>query len=40
MTTLASPTQGGTTTLSLWRTAMRAGQRGPQHRFDVDKRGT
>lgn len=37
MTTLASPTQGGTKTLSLWRTTMRAGQRGPQHVFDVEQ---
>ena len=37
MTTLASPTQGGTQTLSLWRTTMRAGQRGPQHTFDGEQ---
>lgn len=37
MTTLASPTQGGTTTLSLWRVTMRAGQRGPLHSFDVEQ---
>lgn len=37
MTTLASPTQGGTQTLSLWRVAMRTGQRGPQHAFDVEQ---
>ncbi|MEI7056452.1 cupin domain-containing protein [Nocardioides sp. CCNWLW239] len=37
MTTLASPTQGGTGTLSLWRTAMRPGQSGPLHSFDVEQ---
>lgn len=37
MTTLASPTQGATTTLSLWRARMRAGQCGPRHRFDVEQ---
>lgn len=37
MTTLASPTQGGTATLSLWRTVMTAGQCGPTHRFDVEQ---
>lgn len=37
MTTLASPTQGGTKTLSLWRVTMRAGQCGPQHTFDVEQ---
>lgn len=37
MTTLASPTQGGTTALSLWRTTMGPGQRGPIHRFDVEQ---
>ena len=37
MTTLASPTQGGTTVLSLWRVTMRAGQRGPEHSFDVEQ---
>jgi quercetin dioxygenase-like cupin family protein len=37
MTTLASPTQGGTSALSLWRVAMGAGQRGPEHRFDVEQ---
>lgn len=36
MTTLASPTQGGTS-VSLWRTAMRPGQCGPVHTFDVDQ---
>ena len=37
MTTLASPTQGGTTTVSLWRVSMGAGQRGPRHTFDVEQ---
>ncbi|KRA29930.1 MULTISPECIES: cupin domain-containing protein [unclassified Nocardioides] len=37
MTTLASPTQGGTQALSLWRVAMRTGQHGPQHTFDVEQ---
>ncbi len=37
MTTLASPTQGGMQALSLWRVTMRAGQRGPQHTFDVEQ---
>lgn len=37
MTTLASPTQGGTTTVSLWRVSMRAGQQGPQHSFDGEQ---
>ncbi|HEY9293772.1 MAG TPA: cupin domain-containing protein [Microlunatus sp.] len=37
MTTLVSPTQGGTNTLSLWRVTMRAGQRGPLHTFDVEQ---
>ncbi|WP_026876101.1 cupin domain-containing protein [Jiangella gansuensis] len=37
MITLASPTQGGTKTLSLWRVTMRPGQRGPQHTFDVEQ---
>lgn len=33
MTTLASPTQGGTA-LALWRVDMVAGQQGPRHSFD------
>ncbi|WP_195909219.1 cupin domain-containing protein [Microlunatus sp. Gsoil 973] len=37
MTTLASPTQGGTKMLSLWRVRLRAGQRGPRHSFDVEQ---
>ncbi|HXP20245.1 MAG TPA: cupin domain-containing protein [Streptosporangiaceae bacterium] len=37
MTTLASPSQGPTTALSLWRVEMRAGQRGPSHAFDSEQ---
>jgi quercetin dioxygenase-like cupin family protein len=37
MTTLASPTQGQTDQLSLWRVEMRAGQRGPRHVFDSEQ---
>ena len=37
MTTLASPTQGDTGVLSLWRTTMRPGQRGPLHTFDAEQ---
>ncbi|OIJ24395.1 cupin domain-containing protein [Nocardioides luteus] len=37
MTTLASPTQGGTQTLSLWRVSMNPGQSGPLHVFDVEQ---
>lgn len=37
MTTLASPTQGGTISLSLWRVSMRAGQHGPLHSFDGEQ---
>lgn len=37
MTTLASPTQGGTGTLSVWRATMRPGQSGPLHTFDVEQ---
>ncbi|KRF11284.1 hypothetical protein ASG90_16090 [Nocardioides sp. Soil797] len=37
MTTLGSPTQGGTSDLSLWRVAMAAGQSGPRHSFDVEQ---
>lgn len=37
MTTLASPTQGDTSELSLWRVSMTAGQAGPEHRFDVEQ---
>lgn len=37
MTTLASPTQGPTEGLSLWRVEMQAGQRGPVHAFDSEQ---
>jgi quercetin dioxygenase-like cupin family protein len=37
MTTLASPTQGGSRLLSLWRVDMEAGQYGPDHAFDVEQ---
>jgi quercetin dioxygenase-like cupin family protein len=37
MTTLASPTQGPTGQLSVWRIAMRPGQRGPRHVFDGEQ---
>ncbi|HTW06984.1 MAG TPA: cupin domain-containing protein [Acidimicrobiales bacterium] len=37
MTTLASPTQGGTASLSMWLVDMRAGQQGPLHIFDVEQ---
>ncbi|MBJ7519332.1 MAG: cupin domain-containing protein [Solirubrobacteraceae bacterium] len=37
MTTLASPTLGGTDNLSLWRVAMTAGQQGPPHIFDTEQ---
>jgi quercetin dioxygenase-like cupin family protein len=36
MTTLASPTQGGTGH-ALWRVDMRPGQAGPPHAFDVEQ---
>ncbi|MFJ7420552.1 cupin domain-containing protein [Streptomyces uncialis] len=36
MTTLASPTQGGTQ-LALWRVDMRPGAAGPLHVFDVEQ---
>jgi quercetin dioxygenase-like cupin family protein len=36
MATLASPTQGGAA-LALWRVEMAAGQRGPEHTFDVEQ---
>src|ERR1700728_2890552 len=36
MSTLASPSLGSAE-LSLWRVAMAAGQRGPQHTFDVEQ---
>jgi quercetin dioxygenase-like cupin family protein len=37
MTTLASPTQGDTDALSMWRVTMDAGQTGPVHTFDVEQ---
>lgn len=37
MTTLASPSQGPTTSLSLWQVEMRAGQLGPAHIFDSEQ---
>jgi quercetin dioxygenase-like cupin family protein len=37
MTTLASPTAGATTGLSLWRVEMEAGQQGPWHTFDAEQ---
>ena len=37
MTTLASPSAGGSTSLSLWQVEMRAGQRGPVHVFDREQ---
>jgi quercetin dioxygenase-like cupin family protein len=37
MTTLASPTQGGSRRLSLWRVDMQAGRSGPLHRFDSEQ---
>jgi quercetin dioxygenase-like cupin family protein len=37
MTTLASPSQGPTVTLSMWRVEMCAGQQGPPHVFDTEQ---
>jgi quercetin dioxygenase-like cupin family protein len=37
MTTLASPSQGGTAQLSMWLVEMKAGQKGPLHIFDVEQ---
>jgi quercetin dioxygenase-like cupin family protein len=37
MTTLASPTQGQTMALSLWRVEMRQGHRSPSHVVDVEE---
>jgi quercetin dioxygenase-like cupin family protein len=37
MTTVASPTQGPTTELSVWKVHMRAGQQGPLHVFDREQ---
>jgi len=39
MTTLASPAQGRAE-LALWRVEMTAGQRGPEHTFDVEQTWT
>jgi quercetin dioxygenase-like cupin family protein len=37
MTTLASPSAGGSISLSLWQVEMRAEQRGPVHVFDREQ---
>jgi quercetin dioxygenase-like cupin family protein len=37
MTTLASPTQGPSDGLAMWRVEMHAGQRGPTHTFDSEQ---
>ncbi|MGD0811043.1 MAG: cupin domain-containing protein [Acidimicrobiales bacterium] len=37
MTTLASPSLGGTAALSMWLVDMRTGQQGPLHVFDVEQ---
>ncbi|MGH3465705.1 MAG: cupin domain-containing protein [Kribbellaceae bacterium] len=37
MTTLASPTQGQTESLSLWRVAMNPHAQGPHHVFDTEQ---
>jgi quercetin dioxygenase-like cupin family protein len=37
MTTLASPSQGPTGELSVWRIEMRRGQQGPRHVFDREQ---
>jgi quercetin dioxygenase-like cupin family protein len=37
MVTLASPTQGGAESLSMWRVEMAAGARGPLHAFDAEQ---
>jgi quercetin dioxygenase-like cupin family protein len=37
MTTLASPTLSGPTTISLWRVELAAGASGPVHTFDSDQ---
>jgi quercetin dioxygenase-like cupin family protein len=37
MTTLASPTLGPTSGLSVWRVEMTAGARGPRHVFDSEQ---
>jgi quercetin dioxygenase-like cupin family protein len=40
MTTLASPTLGTTTGISLWQVEMLAGARGPEHVFDSEQAWT
>ena len=37
MTTLASPTQGDASVLSMWQVDMRAGQRDPDHTVDSEQ---
>ena len=37
MTTLASPTQGPTDRISLWKISMQPGKRGPLHVFDSEQ---
>jgi quercetin dioxygenase-like cupin family protein len=37
MTTFASPTQGGSTALSMWQVEMQAGQQGPPHVFATEQ---
>jgi quercetin dioxygenase-like cupin family protein len=37
MTTLASPTQGGSEALSMWQVEMDAGQQGPAHVFATEQ---
>jgi quercetin dioxygenase-like cupin family protein len=37
MTTLASPTQGPSGDLAMWKVEMNAGQRGPMHVFDSEQ---
>jgi quercetin dioxygenase-like cupin family protein len=37
MTTLASPTQGGTKSVSAWRIVMHPGQQGPRHVFNREQ---
>jgi quercetin dioxygenase-like cupin family protein len=40
MTTLASPSASGSTSLSLWTVEMVAGQQGPEHVFDSEQAWT
>ncbi|OLT20823.1 cupin [Actinomadura sp. CNU-125] len=37
MTTFATPTQGGTAGLAVWRVDMLAGKTGPRHAFDTEQ---